>query len=101
MHVQIINFKLKDLTDEQYGKAAVDMAQSFASVPGLVSKVWIANPSTNTYGGVYYWQDKAAMETFAGTDLFKSVATHPNLVEITSTDFEIMEQATRITRGAV
>ena len=101
MHVQIVNFKLKDMTDEQYGKAAAELAQAYASVPGLVSKVWIANPSTNTYGGIYYWKDKEAMETYFGTDLFKSVATHPNLAEITSTDFAVMEEATRITRGAI
>ena len=101
MHVQIINFKLAGITEEQYRKVATELAPSFASVPGLTSKVWLANPSTNTFGGIYYWRDKGAMEEFTGTALFKSVATHPNLAEITSTDFEIMEEPTRITRGAV
>jgi len=101
MHIQIVNFKLEGLSDEDYRKAAVDLAAPFAEVDGLLSKQWIANPETNTYGGVYYWRDRGAMESFAGTDLFKSVATHPNLAEITSTDFEILAEPTRITRGQV
>ena len=101
MHIQIINFKLKELNDADYRKAAAELAVSFAEVDGLLSKQWLANPATNTYGGVYYWQDRGAMERFAGTELFKSVATHPNLAEITSTDFEILEEPTRINRGQV
>ena len=79
----------------------MDLAASFADVDGLISKEWLSNPETNTYGGVYYWRDRKAMEEFAGTELFKSVATHPNLAEITSTDFEILAEPTRITRGQV
>ena len=101
MHIQIINFKLKDLSEEEYRKTAAGLAPSFAEVDGLLSKTWLANSSTNTFGGVYYWRDREAMESFAGTELFKSVATHPNLAEITSTDFEVMEPPTRVTRSQV
>jgi heme-degrading monooxygenase HmoA len=99
MHIQIVNFKLKDLSDADYRKAAAQLAGAFADVDGLVSKEWLANPDTNTYGGVYHWRDRAAMETYTASELCNSVATHPNLVEITSTDFEVIEEPTRITRG--
>jgi len=99
MHVQIINFQLKDLSEEDYTKLCNDLASTFADIPGLVSKVWLADSSTGTFGGVYFWRDQKAMEEFAKTELFNSVATHPNLTNISSKDFAVMEGPTRVTRG--
>lgn len=99
MHVQIINFQLKDLSAEGYSKLSSEIAPAFANVPGLLSKVWLANSTTGTYGGVYLWSDHKAMAEFAKTELFNTVATHPNLANITSTDFVVMDEPTRITRG--
>jgi heme-degrading monooxygenase HmoA len=99
MHIQIINFKLKDLGEEEYAGMAKQLAPAYADVPGLVSKVWLSNRSTGTYGGVYFWSDRKAMEEFSKTDLFNTVATHPNLADISSTDFAVMEEPTKITRG--
>jgi len=87
MHVQILNFQLRDLSEEAYTALATELAPSFAAVPGLLGKVWLANSSTGTYGGVYLWRDREAMEDFSRTDLFNSVATHPSLAGITSSDF--------------
>jgi heme-degrading monooxygenase HmoA len=99
MHVQIINFQLQDLSEEEYAGIANQIAPAFAEVPGLISKVWLADPSAGTFGGVYYWSDRESMEEFARTDLFNTVATHPNLRNITSKDFAVMDEPTKITRG--
>lgn len=99
MHVQIINFQLKDLSEEDYAKLCNDLAPTFADVPGLLSKVWLANSSAGTFGGVYFWRNREAMEEFGKTELFNSVATHPNLASITSADYAVMEEPTRVTRG--
>ncbi|MFQ5897850.1 MAG: YdhR family protein [Candidatus Methylomirabilia bacterium] len=101
MHIQIINFNLKGVSERDYGKLCDDLAPAFANLPGLLAKVWLADPGRNTFGGVYMWQDRGAMEEFAKTELFRSVATHPNLANITSTDFTVMEGPTRVTRGLV
>ena len=101
MHVQIINFQLRDLSEEAYTNIANELAPTFAAVPGLIGKVWLANSSTGTYGGVYLWRDRQAMEDFSKTDLFNAVVTHPNLTGITSTDFSEMEGPTSITRGVI
>jgi Putative mono-oxygenase ydhR len=70
-----------------------------ASVPGLLAKVWLANSAANVYGGVYTWRDRQDMENFTRTELFRGVAAHPNLADITSTDFAVMEGPTRVTNG--
>jgi len=101
MHVQIINFRLKGVTEEDYAGLCDNLAPTFAEVPGLVRKVWLANSETGTYGGVYVWRDKQAMEEFSTTDLFNSVATHPNLDDITSVDFGVLPGPTQVTNGSI
>lgn len=99
MHIQIINFQLKGVSEEDYAKLCNDLAPTFADVPGLISKVWIANSSIGTFGGIYFWKSRDAMDAYTKTELFHSVATHPNLTNVTSTDFAVMEAPTRVTRG--
>jgi len=70
-------------------------------VPGLVRKVWLANSDNGTYGGVYVWRDRQAMEDFTKTELFESVEKHPALTNITSVDFGVLEGPTRVTRGSI
>jgi len=99
MHIQVVNFHLKDLSPAEFGQQCDELAATFAAVPGLLSKVWLADPATNTYGGVYTWRDRQAMDAYAQSDLFHAVATNPHFDGITSQDFEILEGPTRVTRG--
>ena len=99
MHIQIVNFHLKDISEEGYKKICDEMAPTFADVDGLTSKVWLANTETNTYGGIYFWRDRQAMENYAQSELCQAVLKHPNLSGITSKDFAVLEGPTRITRG--
>ena len=62
MHTSIINFNLEGISEEDYRGQAETIVPAFASLPGLVSKTWLANRQTNTYGGVYVWRDREAME---------------------------------------
>lgn len=99
MHIQIVNFHLKDLNEEAYAAVCDQVAPSFAEVPGLISKVFLANPETNTYGGVYTWRDRQAMEAFARSELFAAVAENPHLTGLSSMDFGILEAPTAVCRG--
>jgi len=101
MHIQIIKFRLKGVSEDDYAGLCDEVASKYAAVPGLVRKVWLANSETGTYGGVYVWQDRQAMEDFAATDLFNSVATHPNLGSVTSEDFGVLVGPTQVTRGSI
>ena len=99
MHIQVINFHLNGLSEAEYLMLCDEVAPAFGEVPGLVSKVWLANRSTNTYGGVYTWANREAMEEFSKSDLFSAVATNRNLADITSVDFDVLEDPTSVTRG--
>ena len=101
MYVQIVNFHLKDINEEDYRRQCEAIASAFANLPGLVSKTWLADPETNTYGGVYLWRDRQAMEDYTGTDLYKGMLANPHFDGITVRDFAVLENPTRVTRGTV
>jgi len=99
MHIMIVNFSLKGVTEAEYFGLCNELAPAFAALPGLVSKSWLADAQTNTYGGVYVWERLQAMEDFKATELFNSVATHPNLENISAREFSVMDGPSRVTRG--
>jgi hypothetical protein len=59
MYVQIVNFNLSNTTAADFEKLCRELAPQFAALPGLISKVWLADPASNTFGGVYMWQHVA------------------------------------------
>ncbi|HEX9709422.1 MAG TPA: YdhR family protein [Candidatus Thermoplasmatota archaeon] len=36
----------------------------YQAAPGLLNKYYLHDPASGTYGGVYLWESKAAMERF-------------------------------------
>jgi hypothetical protein len=97
VHIQIVEYGLRDINDADYRSACDGLARVLARLPGLVSMTWLADEQTNTYGGVYTWVDRDAMEAYLRSDIFNAVAADPNLVGITSRDFETLEGPSRTT----
>ena len=101
MHVLIVNFQLDGVTEEQYRGLCDEEAPAFAEVPGLVSKTYLADAGTGTYGGVYMWTDREAFQAFAASDLAAGVFNDPNLSNVTMRDFGVLEGPSAVTRGLV
>jgi quinol monooxygenase YgiN len=101
VQIQIVEFNLRDISDADYRSACHGLAKVLARVPGLISMAWLANERTNTYGGVYTWVDRAAMEAYLRSDIFVAVAADPNLVAITSRDFDMLDGPSGITQALV
>ena len=40
------------------------LAESIASEPGLIWKIWTENPETGEAGGIYLFSDRASAETY-------------------------------------
>ncbi|MFN8441908.1 MAG: YdhR family protein [Caldilineaceae bacterium] len=99
MHIQIVNFNLKGVSEADYRTLCDQLAPAFAVMPGLLAKVWLADAATNTYGGVYTWVNKAAMQAYMQSEIFNNVVNHSNLANITSKDFCILEGPTEVTHG--
>jgi hypothetical protein len=97
MHAQVVNVHLAGIDDAGFRALCDELASNFTAIPGMQAKIWLADPATNTYGGIYLWDDRAAMEKYARSDLFEAVASHPNFTDLTSHDFEVLTGPTALT----
>jgi hypothetical protein len=97
-HIQIVTFQLAGLDPDAYRKHAEAVAPKFAEIRGLRAKAWLANPSSNTYGGLYAWESRAAMEAYVGGPIFGALLANPKMAHVTTRDFALIERPTEITR---
>lgn len=100
MQAQLITYQLRDISQAEYLKQMVEPdAPIIANLPGLLSKVWLADEENNSFGGFYLWEDRTAMEAFMNSDLAKAVVSRPFIHNVSSIDFEVNQTASSITRG--
>jgi heme-degrading monooxygenase HmoA len=101
MYVQIISFRLRGMAVDEYAAMCAELAPAIAELPGLASKIWLSDPVENAFGGVYSWESAEALDHFKQSDLFRGLASHPKLCEVSSREYSVLEAPTRITRGLV
>ena len=99
MHMQVITFKLDGIDDAAYQAHAEQHAPVFAALPGLRAKIWLVNPQANTYGGIYTWNDVAAMRAYQGGQIFQGLQANPHMIDVAVMDFSVMDGPTKVTRG--
>ena len=96
-HIQIVTFQLAGLDPEAYRAHVEAAAPAFTEIPGLREKAWLANPSTNTYGGVYAWESRQAMQAYVSGPIFGSLLANPGVAQVITRDFDVLERPTEIT----
>lgn len=99
MHLQVITFKLDGIDDAAYQAHAEQNAPTFATLPGLRTKIWLANQQANIYGGIYTWDDVAAMRAYQGGKIFRGLQANPHLIDVAVRDFSVLAGPTEVTRG--
>ena len=99
MDLLIINFQLKDLDRGQYEKICDEVAPAFQSIPGLISKTWLADSESNTFGGIYAFEDKLALENYLESEIFKGLGENPHFANISAKKFEILPEPSRVTNS--
>lgn len=99
MHVLIITFTLNGLADAAYRQHAAALAPKFTQVPGLVSKTWLADEASNTYGGVYVFEDAGSLQGYLDSPIVTSMKANSAFAELSIRAFGTVEAATAITGG--
>jgi len=99
MYLLIVTFRLQGISDRDYRRGCAEEAAVFASIPGLVSKTWLANASTNTYGGVYAFADRDSLVAYLDSDLFRAIGDDPTVVSLSTSAFEVLDEPSRTTRA--
>jgi hypothetical protein len=95
-----VNFKFS-VSKEEYEQAVSPLADKFANVPGLKWKIWILNEEDSEAGGIYIFENQAAVDSYLAGPLAETVKTHPALSNFSIKQFAIMKDITKVTRGPV
>lgn len=98
MYVQFVTFTLDGVTEEEYRRGCSDETAVFAAMPGLLSKVWLRDPDTGTYGGLYLWRDRASYEDYLASEVFAAIQDDPSLGDVSSRGFDHFEELTAATQ---
>lgn len=101
MDVLIVRFHLDGISDAAYRRGCEEDAAVFRDVPGLLSKTWLAEPATNTYGGVYLFRDRAALEAYLASDLCRSLRETPAFADLSAEVFGVLEEPSGVTSAGV
>ncbi len=97
-YIQVVTFQLADLDPDEYRVHCETAAPAFTAIRGLRAKAWLENSSVNSYGGVYAWESREAMEAYVSGPLFGALRADPRLANVTTRDFGLLERPTEITR---
>lgn len=101
MLVQVINYTVSGMSEDEWKAATEPHAPIIGATPGLISKTWIADPETNSYGGVYLWESREAIDGFMNSAIVHGLAANPAIGNLSAHTFDVWEEHSRITRGTV
>jgi len=97
MVVQIVRFQLDGIDPREYEAHVERIAPAFARMPGLIAKVWLADPDENTFGGVYLWADRDAAEAYADGELLAAARRNPAFANFRSSIVDTLAAPTALT----
>lgn len=98
MHLQIVTYRMREISEDEFIEANKEFAQMMAGVPGLVAKFWLRGPGEDGYGGVYLWKDRAAHDSFVAGELWAEVVNDESLLDLATRDHEVMDDLTTMTQ---
>ncbi len=93
-----LNFRL-GVPENEWKETAMELAETFAAVPGLRWKVWFLNQREQSAGGIYLFEDEPSVETFLNSDLAAAVKSHPAVKDMRVTYSGVLGEPTQVTRG--
>jgi hypothetical protein len=102
MEFLIVTFELDETTAETWEERTTGLAPSFAAMPHLCSKTWLADPASGVYGGAYLWRDRRSLDAYLAGPVYRALPEIPGVRSVESRAFAVLDAPTRITaRGAL
>ena len=95
-----INYKF-GIPAADFSQALLPAAQPIADSPGLLWKIWLINEAANEAGGIYLFEDEAAVDGFLGGPIVSAFKTNPVVSDIRVKMFDVSEAPTLVTRGPI
>jgi len=100
MEALVVTFKT-EASQEAFTAANEENAPVFAEVAGLLAKIWIVDPESNTYGGIKLFDDRAALDAYLESDLFKSILAEPSFEGTSYRRYRVIEELTAKTQSGI
>jgi len=96
--IQIVKFNLEGITHNDFMGVASEVAPNFATLSGLIKKVWLSDKENNTYGGVYSWKNNQSCKTYRDGELYAgALANNPNFINLYDKSFDVLDGPTGVT----
>jgi hypothetical protein len=99
VNILIVRFNLEGLTHDEFVSSTDEAAPHWAAIDGLISKYWIANAETNTYGGVYLFENEESMLNYKASPLCDQLVGTPAFVNFDITNYDLIENPSKVTRA--
>ena len=93
-----VNFRF-DMPRAEYETTAAALAGSFAAVPGCRWKIWLMNEGEREAGGIYLFDDDAAVDALLASELIAGVVSHPALADFQVKRFDVLPSVSLTTRA--
>lgn len=102
MFVQTITFRLDGISPAEFASINNQVATQYGGVPGLVSKIFLADPDDDhAYGGVYLWRTRADADRYLREGLAQVLVADPRFVDVEARTLAVLPGPTALTGGPV
>jgi hypothetical protein len=64
-------------------------------------KIWLMNEKDSEAGGIYLFDDESSLKAYLAGPLAAQVSSHPAISDMSAKPFEVMPEATAVTRGPI
>lgn len=99
MNVLVVTFHLDGVSEAEYYRVCDQEAPVFRDIPGLLGKTWLSSPETNTFGGVYRFRDREALDAYLASDVFRDLQDAPVFRDVRAEAFSVLVGPSSVTRG--
>jgi hypothetical protein len=83
--------------EREFGPVAAEISR----VPGLRWKLWLFDEAESRGGGIYLFDDEAALQGYLSGPIVAALKSHPAFSDLNVQAFTVLEQPTTLTRGPV
>lgn len=100
MQILIASFKLNGIGHDEMAQVAEQLGPVFGEqIPGLYEKVFLSDPESGTYGGVYKFRDQASLDAYMVSEIWTGFGADERFTDFTVNTYGVFEGATRAAHG--
>lgn len=79
-----------DVDWEELERRLMERRPRFKEVPGLVQKIYARDPATGYACGIYFFEDRAALDAYRESELAKTIGSAYEATEVRPEAYEML-----------